>query len=156
MEQTTGVRIKFLLRIKENFPMFFDRPCIDVCHSHISISSTVTVAFLVQSFHCERCHCTVIATVLGNYHREIGFWKPVVLAWRNGCQADRTAGHWCGKKRQSCLGYHGRNLQKEGICNKMIRRNFLIEAAKSGFSLGSVFSVDLQLSVWIIKYAIFT
>lgn len=50
--------------------MFSDRPCIDVCHSHISISSTVTVAFLMQSFRSECCHYTVIATVLlpqGNY-----------------------------------------------------------------------------------------
>lgn len=43
--------------------MFFDRPCIDVCHNRISISSIVTIAFLMQSFHPELCHYTVIATV---------------------------------------------------------------------------------------------
>lgn len=54
------------------------------------------------------------------------------------------------------LGYRGRNLQKESVCNKMIGKNFLNKAAKKGFSLGSMFLVDLQLSVWIIQYAIFT
>lgn len=45
------------------------------------------------------------------------------------------------------LGYHGRNLQKASVCNKMIRKNFLNKAAKNGFSLRSMFLVDLQLSV---------
>lgn len=51
------------------------------------------------------------------------------------------------------LGQHGRSLHKESVCKKMIRKNFLNKAAKNSFSLGSVFLVDLQLSVWIIQYS---
>lgn len=74
-----------------------------------------------------------------------------MLSWRNGCQADRPA-----RKGGVYLEYHGRNLQKESVYSKMIRKNFLNKAAKNGFSLGSMFLVDLQLSVWIIQYVIFT
>lgn len=97
--QTTGGMVEFLLRIKENFPvLFLARPCTAVCHSCISIPSSVSTALLVlgtaTAWHSHGAGSDTAAGTLG--------WVPGEMAAQLPGQQD-----WCGEK--------GRNLQRESV-----------------------------------------
>jgi len=140
--QTTGVRIKFLLRAKGGFPTFFDRPSIDVCRSHISMSSTIPLAFPTQSFCPGHCHCTIMATVLVPQRDwALGVCTGHPEEWLPGEQDTGMA-----RRAMVYSGYCCRHLQKGSVCNKTIRKKCLNKAFKNYFNLGLTFLMGLSCS----------